>query len=107
MVAPSGPQSAVPLYLRYQDAMNAAIVSHNAATHNVLLRVTVPKRTGRKRKRGSNGPWEGDVATSDGAPGTLAPEDPRELRRKLQDTVGTYEAEAVGKIKQTHRFRGE
>lgn len=28
------------------------------------------------------------------------------LRRKLQDNVGRYEAEAVGVIKHTHRYRG-
>lgn len=32
-------------------------------------------------------------------------DDPRILRRKLQDNVGEYEVEAVGIIKHTHRFR--
>jgi general transcription factor 3C polypeptide 5 (transcription factor C subunit 1) len=33
-------------------------------------------------------------------------DDPRILRKKLEDNVGRYQVEAVGVIKQTHRFRG-
>lgn len=37
--------------------MSVPVLSHNGATTNVLLKITVPKRTGRKRKRGSQDPW--------------------------------------------------
>lgn len=37
--------------------MSVPVLSHNGATTNVLLKITVPKRTGRKRKRGTQGPW--------------------------------------------------
>jgi general transcription factor 3C polypeptide 5 (transcription factor C subunit 1) len=81
----------------------------------VVLKVTVPKRTGRKRKRGSKGPWLGDIDFSE--PGeqtfdgvnicsTARLDDPKVLRRKLEDNVGKYEVEAAGIIKHTHRFRG-
>lgn len=89
-------------------------MSHYASSHNVLFKITVPKRTGRKRKRGSNGPWQGEVdqpaqATRPG-PENLRSEsrldEPKVLRRKLQDNVDRYRAEAVGVIKHTHRYRG-
>lgn len=75
----------------------------------------MPKRTGRKRKKGSNGPWQGNDKVSAIDPALAPPEeqvcsrsrldDPRLLRAKLADNVGKYDVEAVGVIKQTHRFR--
>lgn len=86
-------------------------MSHNARTNNVVLKVTVPKRTGRKRKRGSDGPWQGeaeDPTTNNGeqvaSHGRL--DDPKLLRKKLVDNVGRYNVEAVGTSSHTHRFRG-
>lgn len=90
-------------------------MSHNARTHNVVLKVTVPKRTGRKRKRGSDGPWQGDVEIPDVAAASEGKEqvasvgrqdEPKVLRKKLADNVGKYEVEAVGVVRHTHRFRG-
>jgi general transcription factor 3C polypeptide 5 (transcription factor C subunit 1) len=90
-------------------------MSHNAKSHNVVLKVTVPKRTGRKRKRGTDGPWEGDVEVPDAETEPSPKEqvcsrsrldDPLVLRRKLQDNADSYQVEAVGLIKHTHRFRG-
>ncbi len=110
-----GPQSAVPLYLRYEDRSAAPLISHNAESHNLLVRVTVPKSTGRKRKRGSDAPWEPDPAAASGhglsqdaepAASALGLEDARVLQRKLQDNAGRYTAEVVSQIRQTHRFRG-
>lgn len=91
------------------------MMSHYASSHNVLFKVTVPKRTGRKRKRGSNDAWQGDleVATENGDQSPSATlrskaklDEPKILRRKLQDNVDRYQAEAVGVIKHTHRYRG-
>lgn len=89
-------------------------MSHYASSHNVLFKITVPKRTGRKRKRGSNEPWQSEVdaPTQPTGPGpeNLRSEsrldEPKILRRKLQDNVDQYHAEAVGVIKHTHRYRG-
>lgn len=96
-------------------------MSHSARSHNVVLKITVPKRTGRKRKRGSDGSWIGDVETGnanglvgkettrkgDPAIESFARHDhPNVLKRKLQDTADRYEVRAVGVIKHTHRFRG-
>jgi general transcription factor 3C polypeptide 5 (transcription factor C subunit 1) len=84
-------------------------------THNVVLKVTVPKRTGRKRKRGTDGPWEGEVerivniGSSAVSPEVLSRDrldTPKVIRRKLQDNVGKYVVEPIGVINNTHRYRG-
>lgn len=90
-------------------------MSHYASSHNVLFKVTVPKRTGRKRKRGSDGPWEGDVeetgqknraASTTDFRSKAKLDEARIVRRKLQDNVDRYQAEVLGVIKHTHRYRG-
>ncbi|KAF5860238.1 tau 95 subunit of transcription factor TFIIIC [Aspergillus alliaceus] len=93
------------LYLRPEDAMSRPVQSTSSPSNNVLLKVTVPKQTGRRRKRGSNEPFTG-VPIS-----TLNPElQPRrsaeELLRTLRDNVGRYQVEAVGTVNRTHVFRG-
>jgi general transcription factor 3C polypeptide 5 (transcription factor C subunit 1) len=112
------PEECVPLYLRFNDPTCVPILSHNSPTNNVLLKITVPKRTGRKRKRGSQDPY-----TDDGEP-VLSPEEddgaaeanlssqsrldhPPTILRKLKDNVSKYKIEAVAEIRQTHRFRGK
>jgi general transcription factor 3C polypeptide 5 (transcription factor C subunit 1) len=111
------PEECVPLYLRFDDPACAPILSHNSATNNVLLKVTVPKRTGRKRKRGSQDPYTDDggpVAASEGdnvpAESNLCSQArmdyPTSLMRKLKDNVGKYTIEAVAEVGQTHRYRG-
>jgi general transcription factor 3C polypeptide 5 (transcription factor C subunit 1) len=88
-------------------------MSHICPTTNVLLKITVPKRTGRKRKRGSQDPYLGDI----NAPPSSAPmagnlrshsrlDRPVDVVRALKDNVGKYEIEAVAEIERTHRFRG-
>ncbi|KAH6840919.1 RNA polymerase III transcription factor IIIC subunit-domain-containing protein [Chaetomium sp. MPI-CAGE-AT-0009] len=111
----ASPQISVPLYLRYDNPTARPLTSHNALTHNVVLKVTVPKRTGRKRKRGTDGPWEGEVEqASNGGSSAVCPEvlsrdrldTPQVIRRKLQDNVGKYAVEPIGVINNTHRYRG-
>ncbi|KAF4988601.1 hypothetical protein FDECE_14979 [Fusarium decemcellulare] len=108
-------RNSIPFYLTPESPFCKPIMSHNARSHNVVLKVTVPKRTGRKRKRGTDGPWEGDVEVTDAEtqPGTKEEvssyarlDDPKVLRRKMADNVDKYQVEAVGIIKNTHRFRG-
>lgn len=90
------------------------MMSHYASSHNVVFKVTVPRRTGRKRKRGSDGPWEGDVEETGHEHGSSSTffrsraklDEARIVRRKLQDNVDRYQAEVVGVIKHTHRYRG-
>ncbi|KAL6902449.1 RNA polymerase III transcription factor IIIC subunit domain-containing protein [Trichoderma evansii] len=108
-------RNSVPLYINPEEPFCPPIMSHNARSHNIVLKVTVPKRTGRKRKRGTNEPWQGDVEfqgidpsapASDNVLSIGRHDDPRLLRRKLEDNVGKYHVEAAGLIKHTHRFRG-
>lgn len=83
----------------------------------MVLKITVPKRTGRKRKRGSDGPFEEAGGTEEIKDGQWSddPEvssrsrldDPLLLQRKLKDNVGRYEVEPVGVIRTTHRYRGK
>lgn len=92
------------------------IMSHNAPSHNLVLQLTLPRRTGRKRKRGSDGPWLPPASShAAGACQSSEPPDsprslsrldaPRLLRRKLADTAGRYRIQPIGIIKHTHRFR--
>lgn len=90
-------------------------MSHDAASNNIVLKVTMPKRTGRKRKRGSDEPFSGDINLADAPVGSAHDEqvcsvsrldDPTLLLRKLQDNVDRYRVEAVGSIKESHRYRG-
>ncbi len=90
-----------PLGLRFQsnDPTSREIVSFNQKTNSILLKVTVPKRTGRKRKRGSN-----DEFTED--PNTLSTrKDSSYLLQSMEDNSHRYEAEAVGSIHSKHIWR--
>ncbi|KAI1370906.1 hypothetical protein F4677DRAFT_437244 [Hypoxylon crocopeplum] len=107
--------SSVPLWLRHDNPTSKPIASHHAATNSVLFKISVPKRTGRKRKRGSDEPFTGDVNAADGLDiasgtgqvGSINRHDaPKTILRKMQDNVDDYLAEAVGSIKSTHRYRG-
>ncbi|KAE8154218.1 RNA polymerase III transcription factor IIIC subunit-domain-containing protein [Aspergillus avenaceus] len=101
------PKADTPAYLslRPEDAMSRPVQSTSSPSNNILLKVTVPKRTGRKRKRGSNEPFTGVPVA------TLSPQlQPRrsamDLLRSLSDNVGKYQAEPVGMVNRTHVFRG-
>lgn len=91
------------LILRPEDALARPLHSTSYASNNVLLRITVPKRTGRKRKRGSDGPFL-DPGPED------ASEQPRrrtakDLLRSLQDNPSKYTIGPVGRVERTHVFR--
>ena len=79
-------------------------------TKNILLKVTVPRRTGRKRKRGSPDTYDEVPLEGEIAPGTTASlarqDDPQYLLRSMRDNVAKYKVEAVGEIWKTYRFRG-
>jgi len=100
--------------------MSVPILSFNAPTSNVLLKITVPKRIGRKRKRGDLDPtlYAGqefsplpengdDAAPADGIRSQSRKDHPTELLRTLKDNVGNYSIEPVAEITNTHRFRGK
>jgi general transcription factor 3C polypeptide 5 (transcription factor C subunit 1) len=86
-----------------------------------LLKITVPKRTGRKRKRGSDEHFTLDETAAaveeackskgdDKTPNLRSHsrlDHPKCILRTLKDNVGKYQIEAIGSIDQTHRYRGE
>lgn len=102
---PSKDDTLANLVLRPEDAMARSVQSTRIQSNNVLLKVTVPKRTGRKRKRGSNEPFAD-------APDSEASEPPRrrtakDLLRSMSDNPSKYQIEPVGRVERTHVFRGK
>ena len=94
--------------------MSRPIESRNVFTQNVALRVIVPKRTGRRRKRGSQDPYQQVVeaiterpSTSRLSESTRKSRDAQTLLRTLRDNQDKYEIHPVGVIEQTHRFRSK
>lgn len=78
--------------------------SSNSQTNNVLLKVTVPRRTGRRRKRGVEEPFT-EMHPSSGDHGWPR-RSAKDLRRSLRDNVERYQLEPVGMVNRTHVFRG-
>ena len=82
-------------------------------TNNLLLKVTVPKRTGRKRKRGSSGPFQAEAhgeeanAQSQGPRSQNPHVDAATIFRSLQDNASKYTVSVAGLIDETHRFRSK
>ncbi|KAK4542296.1 hypothetical protein LTR36_006949 [Oleoguttula mirabilis] len=97
------PEPVAGVSLRPSDPLAKKLASKGLETRNVLVKVTLPKWTGRKRKRGSNAPF------------TLSsPPEPRdntirapELLRRMRDTEGAYSIQPVGMIRETHKFRSQ
>jgi len=87
--------------------------STNVTTHNVLLKITVPKRVRVRRRRGSQGPLHGgrdNGGTSDsGIKQTnqeSAKRDTQSLIGNMDDNPTKYQVQIVGSVGRTHRFRG-
>lgn len=89
---------------RPEDAFRRPIQSQGVTTENVLLQVTIPKRTGRKRKRGSNESfaWHADRPEAEGVAFATSPE---AQLRSLQDNADNFTVKALGVVEETHRFR--
>jgi len=98
---PARADDCLPLYLRPNDPACAVLESHVAPTSNVLLKITVPKRTGRKRKRGSQG-----LYVVDDDPAQLTRPDASTVFQSIKDNIDKYQVEAVGVVNTTHRYRG-
>ncbi|KAI9731905.1 MAG: tau 95 subunit of transcription factor TFIIIC [Cirrosporium novae-zelandiae] len=118
------------LYLHPGDRTSKPILGTNIKSNSVLLKITVPKRTGRKRKRGSSEPFSAcpqDETSTNGTSigsrtdlpfelhdlkigptaraGSNLDKDAKYLLRSIRDNKDKYHMEAVGTVSQTHRFR--
>ncbi|KAF9737255.1 hypothetical protein PMIN06_000912 [Paraphaeosphaeria minitans] len=101
----------ISVSLRPDDPLAKRLLSTPVATNNLLLRVTLPKRTGRKRKRGSSGPFLADADVEAANEKSPTPQnqtshaDAATLFRCLQHNASKYHVSVVGVIDETHRFR--
>ncbi|KAF4556614.1 Tau95 Triple barrel domain-containing protein [Elsinoe fawcettii] len=111
--------------LRPDDPFAKKLVSHKAEVDHVLLRIVLPRRTGRKRKRGTDEPYEfhddradqqndssnGHAShvqiTQNGSNGydRGLPLKADEILKKLSAAEGQYSVEPLGTINTSHRFR--
>ena len=89
----------ISLFLHPDDPASRPLMSTNLNTSNVLLKVIVPQRTGRKRKRGSDDPFTKDQDAP--SPPTNA----RRLLRMLRDNADAAIVEPLGTISASQVFR--
>ena len=82
-----------------EDPATRGVISNNPSTNNVLLKITVPRRTGRKRKRGSDLPFQEDNNSNP------QKQDAQRLLRSLTDNPDSYTVEPLGKVEITNVFR--
>lgn len=89
------------------------IVSKNVTTNDIVLKITVPKRTGLKRRKGACGPYYERLEDDECLTTPLERQrtaaiarNTRYMLRNLRDNTKTYRVQPVGSIYQTHRFRG-
>lgn len=87
--------------------MAKPLKSASVSTNNILLKVTVPKRTGLKRRRGAEGPYYEDLEVEVfGERAVPTVKETQYLFRSMCDNSNSYQVEAIGTINHTHRFRG-
>ncbi|KAF2229775.1 hypothetical protein EV356DRAFT_536950 [Viridothelium virens] len=92
--------SNIAVSLKPEDSFSQSIISRPVKTNSIAFKVSVPKWTGRKRKRGSDDPYVEDPSYA--MKQTLAAED---VLKRLRDNPDGYHIEAIGHINETHRFR--
>lgn len=87
--------------------MARPVQSISSASDGVVLKITVPKRTGRRRKKGTNDPFvECDTSPAAADAASVRRPAAKEVLRSLSDNVGNYDVEVVGRVERTHVFRG-
>ncbi|KAF1847982.1 transcription factor tfiiic complex a box associated subunit sfc1 [Cucurbitaria berberidis CBS 394.84] len=103
----------ITVSLRPNDPFAKRLLSTPVRTNNLLLKVTVPKRTGRKRKRGTSGPFltEDELATNSNRPpndtplGKHAYASASTIYASVRDNDSTYKVALAGVVDEAHRFR--
>ncbi len=94
-----GIEPSVGLSFRPNDPLSQRVSSTATASRNILVKITVPKRSGRKRKRGSDEPFE-EASSPPSAYSTTA----SDLLQRMRDNKDRYIVEPLGIIEDTHRF---
>jgi general transcription factor 3C polypeptide 5 (transcription factor C subunit 1) len=105
----------ISVSLRPDDPFAKRLLATPITTNNLLLKVTVPKRTGRKRKRGSSGPFLSEQEISSSSGGTPEPRnsskspyvDAKTVFRSVKDNATKHTVTPVGVVDETHRFRSK
>ncbi|KAK0795586.1 tau 95 subunit of transcription factor TFIIIC [Friedmanniomyces endolithicus] len=97
------PEPVLGVSLRPDDLLAKKMSSAGVETSNILVRVTLPKWTGRKRKRGSDEPFAFVAPAEQQRTSIKAPA----LLRQLRDNEAIYQVQALGMIRETHRFRSQ
>jgi general transcription factor 3C polypeptide 5 (transcription factor C subunit 1) len=106
----------ISVSLRPNDPFAKRLLSTPVTTNNLLLKVTVPKRTGRKRKRGTTGPFLAESELQEATNGSHQSStvsvshsyvEASDIYRSLQDNASRYEVAFAGVVDETHRFRGK
>ncbi|KAF3009546.1 tau 95 subunit of transcription factor TFIIIC [Curvularia kusanoi] len=92
----------ISVSLRPNDPFAKRLLATPVTTNNLLLKITVPRRTGRKRKRGTAGPFVSDHQPEDAEQNYVEAAD---IYRMLQDNASRYKVAFAGVIDETHRFR--
>lgn len=93
------PDKGLALSFSPQNPAARTILSNNKRVNNVLLRISVPKRTGRKRKRGSNDPFVEDLTVQQ------SPKDATYLLRSMADNTAVYSVTALTTLQNMHIWR--
>ncbi len=97
------PEPVLGVSLRPDDVLAKKMSSAGVETSNILVRVTLPKWTGRKRKRDSDEPFTFVSPAEQQRTSIKAPA----LLRQLRDNEGMYQVQALGMIRETHHFRSQ
>ncbi|KAK0832881.1 tau 95 subunit of transcription factor TFIIIC [Friedmanniomyces endolithicus] len=97
------PEPVLGVSLRPDDLLAKKMSSAGVETSNILVRITLPKWTGRKRKRDSEEPFTFVSPTEQQRTSIKAPA----LLRQLRDNEDVYQVQALGMIRETHRFRSQ
>ncbi|QDS68941.1 hypothetical protein FKW77_008534 [Venturia effusa] len=86
---------------RPDDVLSKTIVAQKVAVDQIILKVTVPKRTGRRRRKGSTGPFLEQSTTCQ----SQQESDADKIHQTLIDNPQNFTVQAVGHSTENHRFR--
>lgn len=112
LVQENNQRAPAQLYMHPNDPMSKPISASSVKTSNVVLQVTLPKRTGLKRRRGALNPYhQGTDQVGSFLSGSTPVQKHDSLKsihyvlRSLRDNAERYKVEPIGSVQTTHRFR--